>query len=680
MWVREQKRGVWVRMTSCMGDADVWVREQRWQAGRWIWVVLVLLAAAGGVARGQSFDLSTGREPVALVDGMWRFHPGDDAGWADPAMDDSGWRLVRADRSWAEQGYRGLGGFGWYRFAVKNMPARGVSLLLPPLMTDYEVFAEGVRVGGYGRMPARSGGRGSMQYSTTQAFALPDAAAGRGGLRTVHVAIRVWHDPFLAPYSGGGVMGPGAAVGDAGLVGTQLWLHGLARSTNVVSFYTMSVLFGVLGLTVLALFVWRPAEREYLWFALLLLAQCVDAAVVLLMNSGWLLITTKDFIEGLIGAISLSASLLFFSTVLEVRRTGFWYAALVLAWLGPLIPAIYFLGLPVGLATGAQVLIAIPAAAWVLAVLAREAWRGCADARLLVGPAFLSFGTELLNSALWACSQMGWTPRYLNFANTVVLMQPYPVFLSTVTDLVFVLALLIFLIRRFAMSRAHEERFGAELEAARQVQRLLLPDKPPATPGFVVEAAYLPAQEVGGDFWQIVPGADGSLLAVVGDVSGKGLQAAMSVSTIVGALRGEVERRPAEVLGRLNRVLCGQISGFATCCAVLLEADGGGVISNAGHLSPYREGKEMEVEGGLPLGVVAETEYAERRFSLRPGESLLFVSDGVVEATGPRGVMFGFERMEEISRERAGYIAETARAFGQNDDITVIAVRWVGLA
>ncbi len=198
------------------------------------------------------------------------------------------------------------------------------------------------------------------------------------------------------------------------------------------------------------------------------------------------------------------------------------------------------------------------------------------------------------------------------------------------------------------------------------------------TPGFAVETAYLPAQEVGGDFWQLVPGTDGSLLAVVGDVSGKGLQAAMSVSTIVGALRGELERQPAKVLARLNRVLCGQISGFATCCAVLLEADGRGVIANAGHLSPYRGGREMEVDGGLPLGVVPEAEYPERSFSLRSGEELTFVSDGVVEATGPQGVMFGFGRMEEISRERAGYIAETARAYGQNDDITVIAVRWLG--
>ena len=641
------------------------------------WLVL-LLVAAGGAAWGQSFDFQTGREPVAAVDGMWRFHTGDDPRWADRAMDDGGWAVLRGDRSWAEQGYRGMGGFAWYRFRVTGVPARGVSLLLPPVMTDYEVFADGVRVGGWGRMPARAGARGSMQYSPTRAYALPDAAAGADGVRTVQVAIRVWHDPFLAPYIGGGMLAPGAAVGDAGLLAAQVRLRASARLTSLAPYFTMGVLFGVLGLTVLGLFAWRPREREYLWFAVLMLVQSADAAVTVAMNTGAMRITTKDLVEGFIGATVLSAALLFFSTVLGLRRSRWWWAALWMAWLGPVIPLIYYARMPVGIATAAEVLVAIPSAVWVLVVLVREAWRGSANARLLVLPALLSYGTQMVSSAMWACSQMGFDVRGRNFLNVPLLEWPYPVSLAPLTDLVFVLALLIFLIRRFALSRAHEERFGAELEAAREVQRLLLPERPPATPGFLVETAYLPAQEVGGDFWQIAPGADGSLLAVVGDVSGKGLQAAMSVSTIVGALRGEGERRPAEVLARLNRVLCGQISGFATCCAVLLEADGRGVIANAGHLSPYRGGKEMEVEGGLPLGVVAGVEYAERAFALRMGEEMVFVSDGVVEATGPQGVMFGFGRMEEISRERAGYIAETARAYGQNDDITVIAVRWVG--
>lgn len=639
------------------------------------WLVLLL----GGAAWGQSFDFETGREPVAAVDGMWRFHVGDDPGWAEAGLDDAGWALVRGDRSWTEQGYRGLGGFAWYRFAVSGVPARGVSLLLPPVMTDYEVFADGVRLGGLGRMPTRADGRGSMQFATTRAYALPDAPAGKNGVRAVHVAIRVWHDPYLAPYLAGGILGRGAEVGDSGLLQTEVRLRGMARLTSLAPYFTMGVLFGVLGLTVLGLFLWRPRDREYLWFAVLMLVQSVDAAVTVAMNSGAMRITTKDIVEGFLGAIILSASLLFFSTVLGVRRSRWWWAAFWIAWVGPVIPLIYFVGLPVGLASGAGVVVAIPSAIWVLVVLVREAWRGSADARLLVGPAMLSYGTQMVNSAMWACAQMGFSVPGRNFLNVPVIDRPYPVSLGPLTDLVFVLALLVFLIRRFALSRAHEERFGAEMEAARQVQHLLLPDRPPATPGFAVETAYLPAQEVGGDFWQIAPGADGSLLAVVGDVSGKGLQAAMSVSTIVGALRGEEERRPAEVLARLNRVLCGQISGFVTCCAVLLEADGRGVIANAGHLSPYCGGKEMEVEGGLPLGVVADAEYAERAFGLRVGEELVFVSDGVVEATGPRGVMFGFGRTEEISRERAGYIAETARAFGQNDDITVIAVRWLGV-
>ncbi len=386
----------------------------------WACGLVLLLLAAAGTAWGQSFNLQTGREPVALVDGMWRFHPGDDAQWAEPGFDDSGWALLRADRSWAEQGYKGLGGFAWYRFALTAVTARGVSLLVPPLMTDYEVFADGVRVGGWGRMPARAGGRGSMQYGPTRAYALPDAAAGEEGVRTVQVAIRVWHDPFLASYIAGGIQGPGAAVGDSGLLATEARLRRLARLNSLAPFYTMGVLFGVLGLTVLGLFLWRPREREYLWFAVLMLVQSVDAAVTVAMNTGAMRITTKDLMEGFIGATVLSAALLFFSTVLGVRRSRWWWAALSIAWLGPVIPLIYYARMPVGLATAAEVLVAIPSAMWVLVVLVREAWRGSANARLLVVPAMLSYGTQMVSSGMWAGSQMGLDVHGRNFLNVPV--------------------------------------------------------------------------------------------------------------------------------------------------------------------------------------------------------------------------------------------------------------------
>jgi serine phosphatase RsbU (regulator of sigma subunit) len=218
------------------------------------------------------------------------------------------------------------------------------------------------------------------------------------------------------------------------------------------------------------------------------------------------------------------------------------------------------------------------------------------------------------------------------------------------------------------------EQWKQEMEQARQVQSLLIPVISPSTPGFAVESIYLPAQTVGGDFFQVLPGGDGSLLVVVGDVSGKGLKAAMSVSTIVGALRNEKTRQPADVLRHLNGVLHGQITGFVTCCAALIAADGVMTIANAGHLAPYRNGKELTVEGGLPLGIVEDGSYQETSFQLAPGDRLTFISDGVVEATNEKKELFGFERTQAMSDQPAQFIAAAAQAFGQEDDISVLSV------
>ena len=238
----------------------------------------------------------------------------------------------------------------------------------------------------------------------------------------------------------------------------------------------------------------------------------------------------------------------------------------------------------------------------------------------------------------------------------------------------FLLAMLAILINRFARTRREEQRIVGELEAARGVQSLLIPATPPITPGFLVESVYLPASEVGGDFFQILPGDDDSLLIVVGDVSGKGLKAAMTVSTIVGALRNENSREPAKVLAGLNRVLHGQITGFATCVAARITSDGTMTIANAGHIPPYRNGDEMAVQGGLPLGILAACQYEETQFEIERGDRLTFVSDGVVEATNANHELFGFARTQAISREPAQAVAEAAKTFGQEDDISVLSV------
>ena len=129
-----------------------------------------------------------------------------------------------------------------------------------------------------------------------------------------------------------------------------------------------------------------------------------------------------------------------------------------------------------------------------------------------------------------------------------------------------------------------------------------------------------------------------------------------------------------EILRSLNKALFGQISGFATCCAALIDCEGLLTVANAGHLSQYRNGAEMPLEGGLPLGLIEDVAYSTTSFNLQVGDHLIFISDGVVEASNRKGELFGFERTAAVSSKSANEIAEAAKTFGQNDDITVLSV------
>ncbi|HVC47050.1 MAG TPA: PP2C family protein-serine/threonine phosphatase, partial [Terracidiphilus sp.] len=188
--------------------------------------------------------------------------------------------------------------------------------------------------------------------------------------------------------------------------------------------------------------------------------------------------------------------------------------------------------------------------------------------------------------------------------------------------------------------------------------------------------------EVGGDFFQVIPcvGRANAALLVIGDVSGKGLKAAMTVSLIVGALRDEQTRQPAQVLAHLNRVLCGQVGGFVTCSAALIAYDGVMTLANAGHLSPYRNGEEIALPPGLPLGIAPAADYTETTLHLAPGDKLTFLSDGVVEARNTQGELFGFDRTASISTQSAESIAQAAQRWGQEDDITVLTVAFAPAA
>jgi len=251
---------------------------------------------------------------------------------------------------------------------------------------------------------------------------------------------------------------------------------------------------------------------------------------------------------------------------------------------------------------------------------------------------------------------------------------PIPIHFSDIADFagIFVIILIIFV--RFLRIHKERERASSELAAARSVQELMIPRESPKTPGFHVDTVYTPATEVGGDFFHIQATGDGGLLIVIGDVAGHGLQAAMNVSMLMGALRRDPVTSPAQLLSGLNQVLVGSAS-FTTCQAAYFSANGELVIASAGHPPPFLNSQEIVLPGGLPLGVIADVTYEEVRLYLHPGDRLLMMSDGVAEARKPNGELFGFDRVRNLSNQSAFFIAEAAKDFGQEDDITVLTVR-----
>jgi len=239
-------------------------------------------------------------------------------------------------------------------------------------------------------------------------------------------------------------------------------------------------------------------------------------------------------------------------------------------------------------------------------------------------------------------------------------------------------ATLAILARDLIRDRSEKQRLAAELAASRAVQQVLIPEEFPAVAGFEIQSVYKPYGEVGGDFYQILPLPNGGVLIAIGDVSGKGMPAAMMVSLLVGTLHALVETTtsPGQLLAGLNRLTQARShGGFTTCLILRVAADGAVTFANAGHIAPYRSGAEIECQNGLPLGLVAGTPYPESSFVLRAGEQLTLLTDGVVEARNQTGELFGFERTATLSSDSAEAIAQRAQAFGQDDDITVLTLR-----
>jgi serine phosphatase RsbU (regulator of sigma subunit) len=263
---------------------------------------------------------------------------------------------------------------------------------------------------------------------------------------------------------------------------------------------------------------------------------------------------------------------------------------------------------------------------------------------------------------------------------TIFPLMDFSLSLGTISTILSLLVITVMLLLRFVLSQRKKEQWKIEIQQARHIQELLIPRKLPNVRGLRIQSEYRPVREVGGDFFQVLPAdTPDSVLVIVGDVTGKGLQAGMLVALIVGAIQSAAQHSsdPAEILNEVNKQLCDHQEASATCLIMRIDSNGFVRLANAGHLPPYLNGKEMTIEGALPIGIIAGSELSIVSFDLKQNDSLIVMSDGVVEAQDRKGTLFGFDRINSLLQRQATprEIAEEAQTFGQEDDILILEVR-----
>ncbi|HEY1805815.1 MAG TPA: SpoIIE family protein phosphatase [Terracidiphilus sp.] len=637
----------------------------------------LLTCVASAATHAQTFDLSTGRLQITSLDGLWRFHTGDNPQWADPGFDDSQWPLLRSDEGWGLQGYNGYSGLAWYRFRV-NVPAgmSDLSIALPTITTNYELYADGQRFATFGKMPPNPVGYSNWGELT---YRLPP---GPSSPRQIVIAIRVWQWSAWATYEPGGPQSPGALIGSTNEIQVRYADYRAARCWSFLSYVILSLLQSLAAFAVLLLFLLRPSEREYLWFSLFLAFSAAQGWATLyqdLQSAPILSINVPMYLLGY--PCAGLAQLAFFRQLLKLRRTPLYWISLTILF-AVLAYSVLILFLPRALDSPLQFFFVLsismlPSYAWILWWLLVSARRNLIDARLLVAPVILEFSAVLFQWGAIISYILGWQHSHRLQFEIAITRHPFPILLVHVGNFLFLLGVLAILILRFTRTRSLEERFAAEVQSARNVQQYLIPERLPHTPGLVIDSVYRPSREVGGDFFQVLPStADSSALIVVGDVAGKGMQAGMLATLIVGAIRtaAAFTNDPTQILSLLNERMNGR--GLATCLALRIESDGNVLLANAGHLPPYLNGGELPMEGALPLGAITGIDFPVLRFKLSAGDSLMLMTDGVAEAQDLQGHLFGFDRIAQLLKNgiAASALAAAAQTFGQQDDITVLTV------
>ena len=622
-----------------------------------------------------------GKAKVEL-EGKWQYHPGDDPQWADPRFDDASWPQVDVG-SLFDQGVN-YAPFFWYRRRLvldRQDPAQPLAVNLNAGDT-FGVYWNGREIGHRGEVPPNF----DYPYPGEAAFDLPLAGATKS---SGVLAVRVWCQFPSTIAQPCGILEPSSI----GAVIVQRESIASERSRVFSENYPSAalLLLQLLG-SALALLTYLRGNRQiiYLWFSLIALAwACYQASwfIDLYLPQNWAT-GLETFTAGAVNALFLPLFLWLLGLEKNnlLRRLVYVLALLVLV---------------------NQAFDAILTLFWAQAgrgVSLADAISTYADAAMKLGPvpllAFAFFrGVWRRNWPLVLAASLSVFYRNLSTLNNTIIpgiipgklaclcykvqVGDFKLFFADTPGLLLILALAFSVMRRFLEDRRRQQQVESELQSAREVQQVLVPEQIPAIPGYVVASVYRPASEVGGDFFQILPLPEGGALLAIGDVSGKGMKAAMIVSLIVGTLRtvASYTQQPTKILEELNARLYGRMAGgFVTCLVMRISAEKQIIVANAGHLPPYINGNETAMTGSLPLGLIAEATYEQTALFLADGDTLTLVTDGVIEAQNANKELFGFERLSELlsMQPPAERIVEAACDFGQQDDITVLTIHRLG--
>jgi phosphoserine phosphatase RsbU/P len=619
-------------------------------------LILVLALAWTRCALAGPTEQMKWRSGLTEIDDGWSQHDGDNLEWAQPALNDISWTTVDlTDIGPARNGWH------WFRKRVNVGPEHpDLRLMIEGGVGTYELYVNGARVPGAGL---------NSQFNVYRPIERVFALHSDSGEFTL--ALRTHAPPNYIDYSFPLFLS--VTMGSPTAIEYERAALQSERLDDLWPSIFINLLLCLTAVGVLCLYLYQRGHRDYLFLGLYFLVLGLSNGLWNLQLTG-VAPTSLNFLG--------SDLLLYVYTILQIeftfsfvgrrpaRALRIYEGVLLLPWI--LAGLCWTDRFPAGPYALIEAAVTMPVAVLLTTLLLVLYRRGNREAGWLIFPSLLPLTVTGLFDLGSTSIILGWGRfDFLDSLIPVGLVRVQPLDLANLTYLLAICVVMFFRFTRVSREQAHA---AAEFEAARGVQQRLVP---PAKdiPGFKVESAYIPAAHVGGDFFFVRAHENGSLFAVIGDVSGKGLPAAMGVSAIMGALLAMPELPPAEVLAGLNRGIYGNAKeGFVTCCAVLVERDGTMKAANAGHLQPYRNGREIELAPALPLGLLEESNYAETALQLEPDDKIVMLSDGVVEARDASGELFGFDRTAAISMHAANEIARAAQRFGQEDDITVLTL------